>query len=45
MPRLARVLACTLIARTYKARNGQVIFLLVDEAVTLEAAGPAEKKD
>ena len=30
---------------TYKARNGQVVFVLVGDAVTLEAAGPADKKE
>jgi hypothetical protein len=30
---------------TYKARNGQVVFVLVGDVVTLEAAGPSEKKD
>ena len=30
----------------YKARNGQVVFVLVGDVVTLEAAaGPSEKKD
>ena len=30
---------------TYKARNGQMVFVLVGDVVTLEAAGPSEKKD
>lgn len=30
---------------TYKARNGQVVFVLVGDTVTLEAAGPSDKKD
>lgn len=30
---------------TYKARNGQVVFLLVGETVTIEAAGPSDKKN
>ena len=30
---------------TYKARNGQVVFVLVGDVVTLEAAGPPDKKD
>jgi hypothetical protein len=30
---------------TYKARNGQVVFVLVGDTVTLEAAGPPDKKD
>lgn len=30
---------------TYKAKNGQVVFVLVGDAVTLEAAGPSDKKD
>jgi hypothetical protein len=30
---------------TYKARNGQVVFVLIGDTVTLEAAGPSEKKD
>lgn len=30
---------------TDKARNGQVVFVLVGDVVTLEAAGPSEKKD
>jgi len=30
---------------TYKARNGQVVFLLVGETVTIEAAGPSNKKN
>jgi hypothetical protein len=30
---------------TYKARNGQVVFVLVGDVVTLEAASPSEKKD
>jgi Tfp pilus assembly protein PilP len=30
---------------TYKARNGQVVFVLGGDVVTLEAAGPPDKKD
>jgi len=30
---------------TYKARNGQVVFVLVGETVTIEAAGGGEKKN
>ncbi len=30
---------------TYKARNGQVVFVLIGDSVTLEAAGPSDKKD
>jgi len=30
---------------TYKARNGQVVFVLIGDTVTLEAAGPPDKKD
>lgn len=30
---------------TYKARNGQVVFVLIGDTVTLEAAGPSDKKD
>jgi hypothetical protein len=30
---------------TYRAKNGQVVFVLVGDAVTLEATAPAEKKD
>ena len=30
---------------TYKTRNGQVVFLLVGETVTIEAAGPSDKKN
>jgi hypothetical protein len=29
---------------TYKARNGQVVFIIVGETVTLQAAGGDEKK-
>jgi len=29
---------------TYKAKNGQVVFVLVGETVTIEAAGGGEKK-
>jgi hypothetical protein len=30
---------------TYKASNGQVVFVLLDDTVTIEAAGGGEKKD
>ncbi|HUO65089.1 MAG TPA: hypothetical protein VMT97_15345 [Terriglobales bacterium] len=30
---------------TYKAKNGQVVFVLMGETVTIEAAGPSEKKN
>jgi hypothetical protein len=30
---------------TYRAKNGQVVFVLVGDAVTLEATAPSEKKD
>jgi hypothetical protein len=30
---------------TYKAKNGQVVFVLVGDTVTIEAAGGGEKKD
>jgi hypothetical protein len=30
---------------TYKAKNGQVVFVLVGETVTIEAAGGGEKKN
>jgi uncharacterized lipoprotein len=30
---------------TYRARNGQVVFILVGETVTIEAAGPSERKN
>jgi hypothetical protein len=30
---------------TYKAKNGQVTFVLVGDTVTIEAAGGSEKKD
>jgi hypothetical protein len=30
---------------TYRARNGQVVFILFGETVTIEAAGPAEQKN
>jgi hypothetical protein len=30
---------------TYRARNGQVVFILFGETVTIEAAGPSEKKN
>lgn len=30
---------------TYRARNGQVVFVLIADAVTLEATAPSEKKD
>jgi len=30
---------------TYRAKNGQVVFVLVGDSVTLEATAPAEKKD
>ncbi len=30
---------------TYKASNGQVVFVLVGETVTIEAAGGGEKKN
>ena len=30
---------------TYKAANGSVVFLIVGDKVTLQAAGPDEKKD
>jgi hypothetical protein len=30
---------------TYKAKNGQVVFILVGDAVTIDAAGPSEKKN
>lgn len=30
---------------TYKAKNGQVVFILLGETVTIEAAGPSEKKN
>jgi hypothetical protein len=28
---------------TYRAKNGQVVFILFGETVTIEAAGPSEK--
>jgi hypothetical protein len=30
---------------TYKAKNGHVVFVLVGETVTIEAAGSGDKKD
>lgn len=30
---------------TYKASNGSVVFLIVGDTVTLQAAGPDDKKD
>jgi hypothetical protein len=30
---------------TYKAKNGQVVFVLLGETVTIEAAGGGDKKD
>jgi hypothetical protein len=30
---------------TYKASNGSVVFLIVGDKVTLQAAGPDDKKD
>ncbi len=30
---------------TYKAKNGKVVFVLVGDTVTIEAAGGQEKKD
>lgn len=30
---------------TYKAKNGQVVFVLVGETVTIEAAGDGDKKN
>ena len=30
---------------TYKAKNGQVVFVLVGETVTIEAAGGGDKKN
>ena len=30
---------------TYKAKNGTVVFVLVGDTVTIEAAGGQEKKD
>jgi hypothetical protein len=30
---------------TYKAKNGKVVFVLVGDTVTIEAAGGQEKQD
>ena len=30
---------------TYRAKNGQVVFVLVGDSVSLEVTAPAEKKD